>query len=459
MIKTLIMLMAALSTTTASAGGDEPLLPIDLSQGSHIQEFVISVSDMERALPAFTDVLKWKIFQQGDADASVARLWGLDTETPVYQVLLGNAESTYGFIRLVEIKTDEQERIRPGGRWWDTGGIFNFNVFFRNLDSAEAALRNYGWNANNLPATYERGDGVGGKTMMMLGPDDVMMSFQQRISRPMTGWPHFEGASHIEVGYQIVTDIKAWNDFYTNVLGFFPLGGVREIQRDEPAGPNVYGLPHNAVGFTDGWQANVKFRQTHEQSLGARQFSNATGYDFSSHANPPNLGIMTVRIPVTDVLAIRERIVAAKAEMPSDVQIVRLAPYGNVRALAVRSPGSGAWLELFQPGAVPMTENELQAFTKLGRYATWTRFNNKLTGNVLWRADGTARVKWDEGGLDEEGTWTIKGNAVCTAWKRLRSNRELCVHHFRLAGDTTQGFTVDGRTDGIYFWKAAGVLK
>jgi hypothetical protein len=458
-MKTSTICVATLLTSSIAAGQDQPVFPIDLSQGNHIQEFVISVSDMKRTLPTFTDVMKWKIFDQGKADASVARLWGLDTETPVDQVLVGNAESKYGFIRLVEIKIDKKEIIRPGGRWWDTGGIFNFNVFFRDLDSTAVDLRKYGWNANNLPATYERPNNVRGKTMMMLGPDDVMMSFQQRISRPMTGWPDFQGASHIEVGYQIVTDIKAWSDFYTNVLGFGALGGIRELKDDKPVGPNVYGLPHNAVGFTDGFQVNVKFRDKHEQSLGARQFTNATGYDFTSRANPPNLGIMTVRVPVSDVKALRERIVSAKIDMPSDLQIVRLAPYGAVRALAVRSPGSGMWLELFQPGAEPMTEGELKDFTRQGRYATWTRFNNKLTGSVLWRKDGSARVKWDEGGLDEEGTWAIKGNAVCTAWKKLRNNRELCVHHYRLAGDTTQSFTVDGRTDGIYNWKSAGVLK
>jgi hypothetical protein len=229
------------------------------------------------------------------------------------------------------------------------------------------------------------------------------------------------------------------------------------LKDDKPVGANVYGLPHNAVGFTDGWQANVKFRDKHEQSLGARQFKSSTGYDFSARANPPNLGIMTVRIPMTNIVALRDKLMAAKANMAADLQIVRLAPYGTVRSLAVRSPGgSGLWLELFEPGAEPMSESELKEFTKKGRYATWTRFNNKLTGNVVWRPNGTAHVKWDQGTLDEEGTWTVKGNAVCTAWTRLRSNRELCVHHYRLAGDTTQSFTVDGRTDGIYFWKAAG---
>lgn len=451
------ILAAALAGTTAAAEERAPR-SIDLTQGSHIQEFVISVSSLERTLPAFTEVMKWAVLDRGRADASVARLWGLDTDTPVEQALVGNAVSPYGFIRLVEIKTGPKELIRPGGRWWDTGGMFNFNVFVRDLEATQAALRAHGWSANSLVSTYERPT-ASGKTMMMMGPDDVVMSFQQRLSRPMTGWPEFAGASHIEVGYQIVTDITAWHDFYTRVLGFAPLGGVRTLTDDKPIGPNVYGLPHNVVGLTDGWQANVKFRDAHEQSLGARQFKAATGYDFTARANPPNLGIMTVRIPVADLMAVHGRIVAAKADMPGALQIVRLAPYGTVRALAVRSPGSGLWLELFQPGAEPMTETELKAFTARGRYATWTRFNNKLTGNVLWRPDGTAHVTWDQGTLDEEGTWAIKGNAVCTAWFRLRNNRELCVHHYRLDGETTQSFTVDGRTDGIYFWKPAGVLN
>jgi hypothetical protein len=104
-----------------------------------------------------------------------------------------------------------------------------------------------------------------------------------------------------------------------------------------------------------------------------------------------------------------------------------------------------------------MTETELREFTRRGRFATWTRFNNELTGSVWWFPDGSARVKWDAGNLDERGTWTVRGDAVCTAWPRLRSGRELCVKHYRLAGDTTQSFRVDGGgPDGIYDWREPG---
>ena len=74
----------------------------------------------------------------------------------------------------------------------------------------------------------------------------------------------------------------------------------------------------------------------------------------------------------------------------------------------------------------------------------------------MWRPNGTAHVKWDQGSLDEEGTWTVNGDAVCTAWFKLRNNRELCVHHYRLAGDTTQSYRLDGTPDGIHEWRPAG---
>ena len=115
-MKTSTICAAALLTSSIAAAQDQPAFPIDLSQGSHIQEFMISVSDMKRTLPTFTDVMKWKIFDLGKADASVAHLWDLDTETPADQVLVDNAESQYDFIRLVEIKANKKELIRPGGR-------------------------------------------------------------------------------------------------------------------------------------------------------------------------------------------------------------------------------------------------------------------------------------------------------------------------------------------------------
>ena len=45
------------------------------------------------------------------------------------------------------------------------------------------------------------------------------------------------------------------------------------------------------------------------------------------------------------------------------------------------------------------------------------------------------------------------GNTVCTAWQGLREGRELCVRHYRLWGEVTQSFRVDGTPDGSHYWE------
>lgn len=162
-----------------------------------------------------------------------------------------------------------------------------------------------------------------------------------------------------------------------------------------------------------------------------------------------------VVVTTPDIETLRARLVAAGIPLAADVQLLRLTknPLNFVRALAVRVPESGVWIEVVQPGAQPMSETELLKFTASDRMSRWTRFNNQLTGMVWWRADGSAHVKWDQGNLDVEGTRTVRGDTVCTAWKGLREGRELCVRHYRLWGEVTQSFRVNGTPDGIHFWE------
>lgn len=161
-----------------------------------------------------------------------------------------------------------------------------------------------------------------------------------------------------------------------------------------------------------------------------------------------------VRTATTDIEALRSRLVDAGIPLAADVQLLRLGadPLDFVRVLAVRVPESGIWIEVIEPGARPMSESDLLKFTASDRVSRWTRFNNQLSGSVWWRADGSAHVKWDQGSLDVEGTCTVRGNTVCTAWKGLREGRELCVQHYRLWGEVTQSFRVDGTPDGIHYW-------
>lgn len=417
-------------------------------EGSRIQEFVVSVSDLEATRLAFTDVFKWSVKQEGPIDPTVIRMWGLPFGTEGREVLVGNDQSQYGYVRLVEIDAPDQHLMRPGARWWDSGGMLNLNILVKDLDATEAGLRELGWMARSLKSTYQRGKSVRGQSQIMIGPDDLMVSFQERQSPPLKGWPPFEGAGHIEVGYQVVTNLEEWYAFYTDILGFEGIG-LRDRPQDGPVGPNDYGIPHNTSDGLNFRQANVMFPRVTKQSLGARQWDTAEGYDFSDRVDVPNLGIMAVRMPVPDLDVVLNRMSDAGIELAKDVHILFLEPYGAVRAAMVRSPGgSGQLITLFEPGAAPMTETELKAFFDPGRYGEWVRFNRLLTGTIHYKAGGSAQVTWVDG-LDEAGTWEIKGDGICTSWFNLRNFRELCVQHYMIGENRTQSFRIGAGPDGV----------
>ncbi len=441
----IVAIVVWVSTGTQAQDGDAYAL--NEVAGSRIQEFVISVSDLDAMRTAFTEVFKWEVKREGPIDPTVIRFWGLPFGTAGQELLVGNAASDFGYVRLVEIDADDKELMRPGARWWDTGGLYNLNILVKDLDATQAALRDLGWTARGFKSTYDRGTAKG-ESQVMIGPDDLVVSFQERQAPPLQGWPAFTGATHIEVGYQMVQDLETWYAFYDETLGFEGIG-MRDRPQLGPIGPNDYGLPHNASDIASYSQANVMFPRETKQSLGARAWTTAEGYDFSERIKAPNLGILSARLPVPDLDVVLARLARDGHAPVGEVQILFLEPYGAVRAALVRTPGgSGQLLTLFEPHAKPMDKSELEDFFGPGRFGNWVRFNNQMTGTVHYKAGGDARVTWQTG-LDEEGTWTIKGDSICTAWYRLRDFRELCVRHYRVGDSTTQSFRIGAGPDGI----------
>lgn len=274
-------IIAALFVAVSLGGLGQPaaaeeLITIDVGDQSRIQEFVVIVSDLDRMLPAFTDVLKWKIKHEGAVDRTVLNTWGLSPKLEGREVVVGNDASDYGFVRLVQLSGVEQELIRPGARWWDNGGTLNINVLVKDLEATVDGLRALGWYSRAFPEEYIYPGSVRGASMIMIGPDDLMLSFQERRSPPLSGWPEFEGATHIEVGYEMAPDVRAWTAFYRDVVGF----EVREISNrggsDEPIGPNDFGLPHNSIGL-DLSELGGARPFDGEQLLGVRTQIQATG--------------------------------------------------------------------------------------------------------------------------------------------------------------------------------------
>jgi hypothetical protein len=383
-----------------------------IASAQQISEFVVVVSDVDRAAAALSAALGGTVVSRGPADMTEVRMLGLEVETPVIEAVIAGPPGQPG-VRLMDMtdgKTVAATPIRAGAQWWDVGGAAALAIGGSTSDPS-VALQELGWSS---PSAH-----------VFRGPDDL------------TVWRD-DGT-----GVRAITpvgDLGAWRKALS-ALGFSAT--PPSAARDEPT---VIGLPENAGRL-------AARRASAFANLIAWEFTEARGRDVSDRVRPPHTGVIAARVVVPDAAAVAVRAKAAGLPLAADLQIRRTGKGEASRAFSVRLPG-GLWLEIVSPGAKPMSETELKERFAQGGYATWVRFNNRLTGNVRWNPDGTAHVIWDTGNLNERGTWTIKGDAVCTAWTRLRSNRELCVHHYRLDDRVTQAFRADGGfPDGIYTWQ------
>jgi hypothetical protein len=437
--------MQALAQEGSTAAAPMMLDPGDETQ---VQEYIVGVERMARSKRIYTDVLKWKVKHEGAVDPSVAWMWGLAPKTKGTESLVGNGASKSGYVRLVYLEGVERKIARPNASWFDTGGLFNLNVLVKDLNATATALRNMGFHAFAEPEAYVYPGNVKGISAMMFGPEDMVLSFQERQSPPLSGWPEFEGATHVEVGYQIVTDIKAWNDFWTKTVGL-TARDLRTRKATKPIGVNDFRLPQNTKGLDDSTQGGAYPRKGGEQLIGARQFVNATGADYSDRAHPPNLGIVGMRLVMKDVDALAERVRKAKVEIAAPMRVYTLEPYGLVKGFAVKAPGgSGLWTEFFEQGPKPLTKDEMQTLLGNGAKNKWTGFGGadcpKCTSD--FNKDGSAKVSWSRG--EAVGQWTLKGNAICTTWTTLRDGRESCAVYYDVGNKTYESYNMAGQPEG-----------
>ena len=154
--------------------------------------------------------------------------------------------------------------------------------------------------------------------------------------------PDPAGDSHIQEHVVIVSDPEQVQPAFTGVLRWKikyqgvahpSLARLRFVQR-EPG--DTFDLPKNASSIGDAWLGGAEPR-VGQQSVGVVILSNASGYDYSDRAHPPNIGIAAVRIPHMDLDGIAERAAEAGIELAASLQTVSIVPYGLAIAAASTS--------------------------------------------------------------------------------------------------------------------------
>ena len=342
MIRILAALAAVALAAPACAQASENNFTPETGRGW--QEIVLSVSDIDRTARFFTEVAGYEIAAQGAAPRALLDQYGLPADASARQALLQSPGKAVGWVRLIDFDGVEQAFIRPGAQAWDQGGLFSMMV--RSEEAAEVmdAAHARGWSVFNQPQVFEFGP-LTIKNVVVRLPDGINLAVYSRVSPPVEGWDDLEGFSYPFNTMAMVHDIEAERAFFEDGLGFSPFWEGDYIDA-EPVDTN-FAMPDNLADEIPRRTAILQQRPGEDGRVELMEFVGLDGADFSESAVPPNLGILSVRLPVEDLaLALAGATAEGGAPFCAPAALA-LAPYGAVEHACVRSP-AGIMVELIE---------------------------------------------------------------------------------------------------------------
>lgn len=310
-----------------------------------LQEAVASVSDARRISEVFTAVGGWSVRKLADAPPAQWRAWRVPRRcTRIEQWLLRPARDDKGFVRLVKFHGVPQRVMRSSGRTWDTGGIFDVDVYSRDVSKTYRKLQTLGWSALGEPVDY-RESYLHVRQVVASGPNGFMLAMIQRYSPPVTDVPAFENMSMIFNSTQMVASLDRALDFYTRVLGW-TVNNRFDIRNQAEPGADVLGLPQPQADGAVRRLAMLRSPWENPAAVELIENQSMRGRDFSADCVAPNVGILCLRIPVADARAYAKQIQQRGGTLYTEPQRVPVAPYGTLESFSVRSP-EGATLEFY----------------------------------------------------------------------------------------------------------------
>lgn len=311
-----------------------------------LQEAVASVSDARRIAEVFTAVGGWSARKLADAPPGQWRAWHVPRRcTRIEQWLLRPAQDTRGFVRLVKFHGVPQRVMRSSGRTWDTGGIFDVDVFTDDVRRVYRALQARGWSAYGDPVDYGWG-GFEVSQVVATGPDGLAIAVLEPRQPPQAQFPPYRGFSRVFNSSHMVRNYDATRRWFTRVLGwkFMVEGDLAGV--DEP-GERIFGLPLPLARTTLRRCGIVHPAGLNDGSLETIAMPGLEGRDFAADCVAPNLGWLAWRFQVTDVRGLARTLKARGAAPYSPPSRLQVAPYGEVLSFSVRTP-DGAILEFFE---------------------------------------------------------------------------------------------------------------
>lgn len=333
-------IVMALAPLPSRAASDWPL---EMDVGW--QEAVLSVSDLNAWETQLEDIAGWSALLKGEVDRRQLVQWGLPEHVTAEFIVMQNPGETQGLVRLVKFLGAKQVQIRSSAQAWDTGGFLSLLIRSRGVDQNFADARRYQWTGYNDPVTLHLGPERRLRNAVFRGPDGINFGVYERVVPGLDGWPNITKMSRPFNAMQIVKDRDATVAFYQDVLGY-----ESAMLGNSPASSvesNNFGLPANLVTSTALKSAIMHPVGGETGRVEFVEWDGLEGRDLSDRAVAPNLGILTLRFPVSSAAVSAEEIEKRGGTLRTQPGVVSLPPYGEVSLFSVTTP-DGIFLEFFE---------------------------------------------------------------------------------------------------------------
>lgn len=315
---------------------------------SGFNEGIVSVLDIDYFEDLFCTMGGWEKRHRGAVSVEQLKAWQLPDHVSAEESLIGNVNEPTGQMRLVKFSsTDDkfaQYNMRPDAQCWDTGGIHSLSIRVLDLKKTRHDLQALGWQSYSDISTYRFAD-LATDEWVPRGPNGMNCSFVERLTPPLTGWPHLKKFSRIFNSSQIVKDINVAKKFYEDVLCFKKY--AEHVGPMAEAGPNPLGLPYNLANTVTHNMYILHPDAVCDGSVEVLSFNGIEGGDFKELTHFPNVGTGALRFPVENIDAFFSHVQQHTATIISPITTIPTAPYGDCKSFIVSSP-DGAWLEFFE---------------------------------------------------------------------------------------------------------------
>ena len=307
-------------------------------------EAVFNVSDIQSHIRFYESVAGWEVVHRGDVERPLIDAYGLPASVTATEAVMANPGTDRGFIRLVDFAGIEQVQMRSNAQPWDTGGWFDVNARVADMDAKFREFQSNDWQAVSDPVEFSFGPFVV-EEWLARGPDGIVIAMIERKQPPLEGWPHLRELSRLFNATQVVSNVPAAQSFYADKLGFRVY-----LEHSGPSpepGPNVLGLPNNLAAEISRDVVILHPTGINDGSIELLAFEGLTGTDFAERSTPGNLGIFTLRFPVSDMDGFHDHVREQRIDVALSPTRASLLPYGTGRIMAVRGPGN-VWLEFYE---------------------------------------------------------------------------------------------------------------